>query len=303
MMAAKPALGQQPVDDGTGALLLHRSGHERRRMLVNRVATITATLAATAVILALGIIILFVVVNGLPYVDEQFLTMDTENYNQGGALAAILGSLQMVPLATLIAAPIAILGGVYLAESRPGRMSGAVRMATETLAGLPSVVVGIFVFTILVAPTGKYTALAGSVALAVIMIPIVARSTEEIIRLVPASVREAALALGIPVWKTMLRVVVRTAMAGILAALMLAVARAAGETAPLILTTTGNQQVNVGNFLGSMDSLPTFIWLASGQPDDLLNGQAWAASLVLMVFVLITNIIVRGRTAGRRRAH
>ena len=270
-------------------------------MLANRVMTFTATLASASVLVILVLIILFVVVNGLPYIDRQFLTLDTEDFDQGGALAAILGSLQMVPLAAVMAAPIGILGGVYLAESRAGRIPGAVRLATETMAGLPSVVVGIFVFAIMVAPTGKYTALAGSIALAVIMIPIVARSTEEIVRLVPTSVREAALALGIPVWKTTLRVVLRTALAGILAALMLAIARAAGETAPLILTTTGNQQVNVGNFFGSMDSLPTFIWLASGQPSDVLVGQAWGASVVLLFFVLITNILVRGRTAGRKR--
>jgi phosphate transport system permease protein len=140
------------------------------------------------------------------------------------------------------------------------------------------------------------------VALAVIMVPIVARSTEEIVRLVPTSVREAALALGIPVWKTVLRVIVRTALAGILATVMLAVARVAGETAPLILTAVGNQAANVGDVLSPMDSLPTFIWYASGQPNDLLVGQAWGAALILMLFVLTANLLVRGRTAGRRRS-
>ena len=303
MTSATTAFGRQlPTNDDTGELLLRRTGQERRRMLRNTIATVTASLAALGVLTVLGVIILFVVVNGLPYIDQQFLTQDAQGYDQGGGLAAILGSLQMVPLAALIAAPIGIMGGIYLAESHQGRVADTVRLATETLAGLPSVVIGIFVFTILVAPVGRDSALAGAVALSVIMIPILARSVEEIIRLVPTSVREAALALGIPVWKTTTRVVVRTALAGILAALMLAVARAAGETAPLILTAIGNQQVNVGDFTGSMDSLPTFIWLSSGQPSDLLVGQAWAASLVLLVFVLVANILVRGRTAGRKRA-
>ena len=280
-----------------------RSRSERRRIWVDRLMTLVASLAAASLLISLLTIIAFVVVSGLPYIDEQFLTKETIGYGEGGALAAMLGSLQMVPLATLIGAPIGILGGIYLAEARPSRISYTIRVATEVLAGLPSVVIGVFAFTFLVAPRGSYSALAGSVALAVIMIPIVARSTEEIVRLVPGSVREAALALGIPVWKTVLRVIVRTALAGILATVMLAVARIAGETAPLILTAVGNQATNVGDFLSPMDSLPTFIWYASGQPSDLLVGQAWAAALILMLFVLIANILVRGRTAGRRRTN
>ncbi len=276
------------------------TAHDRRRRLTNRLATGLCLAMCALTALSLGAILAFVVGNGLLGLDRQFFTMEATGYNQGGALAAIAGSLQIVPLATIIAAPLGILAGVYLSEQKDGRLASILRVATETMVGLPSVVIGIFVFTVLVLPFKQYSAAAGAAALAIIMVPIIARSTEEILLLVPGSVREAALALGIPVWRTTLSVVLRTALAGILTAVMLAVARAAGETAPLILTAIGNQALNVGNLTAPMDSLPTFIYFNSGQPDDLLVAQAWGASLVLLLFVLIVNIAVRGRSVGRR---
>lgn len=280
--------------------ILRPTRRDRRRAIINRAASLLCLAAAGVVTISLGAILAFVVGNGLLGLDAQFFTRESTAYNQGGALAAIAGSLQIVPLATLLAAPVGILAGVYLAEPHGGRLASVLRFATETMVGLPSVVVGIFAFSVLVLPFRQYSALAGAVALAIIMLPIIARASEEILLLVPGSVREAALALGIPVWRTTLSVVVRTALGGILAAVMLAVARAAGETAPLILTAVGSQALNVGDVLAPMDSLPTFIYFASGQPDDVLVAQAWSASLVLLVFVLVVNVLVRGRSIGRR---
>jgi phosphate transport system permease protein len=282
--------------------LLERTSDDLRRHRRDRVWTRLCQAAAALVVAVLGVIILTVVLEGLKGLSIRFFTQEAYGFEDGGALAAILGTLQLVPLATLIAAPIGVLAGLYMAESTDRRLPGLLRTGTETMAGLPSVVVGIFVFTIVVLPMRSYSAFAGVIAIAVIMLPIIARSTEEIVRLVPGSVREASLALGIRPWRTTLSVVIRTAAAGILTAVMLAVARGAGETAPLILTSVGNQSVNVGDLSQPMDSLPTFIYFASGQPSEVLTSQAWAASLVLLAFVLALNVIVRWRTIGRRAA-
>jgi phosphate transport system permease protein len=156
------------------------------------------------------------------------------------------------------------------------------------------------VFTFLVLPFHQYNAFAGSVALAVIMIPVVMRTTEEIIRLVPKDLREAALALGVPAWRTVASVVLRTGLAGILTGVMLAVARAAGETAPLLFTALGSRLINVGDFSKPMDALPIFIYVNARQPYEALNEQAWSAALLLLLFVLTVNILVRARSWGRK---
>jgi len=152
-----------------------------------------------------------------------------------------------------------------------------------------------------VLPFHQFNALAGSLALAIIMVPVVMRTTEESLRLVPGSLREASLALGVPMWRTALSVVLRTGLSGVAAGLMLAVARAAGETAPLIFTAFGNQLINVGGLGKPMDALPLFIFVNARQPYEAQNSQAWGAALLLLLFVLAVNVIVRGR-AGRRNS-
>ena len=150
------------------------------------------------------------------------------------------------------------------------------------LVGVPSILIGIFVFTFLVLPFKQYNAFAGSVALAVIMVPVIMRTTEEILKLVPGSLREASLALGIPTWRTVLSVVIRTGLPGILTGIMLAVARAAGETAPLLFTALGSRLINVGDFTKPMDALPLFIYVNARQPFELQNQQAWGAAFLLL---------------------
>jgi phosphate transport system permease protein len=259
-----------------------------------------ATLVATFLILVpLAALVAYVLVNGLPWIDLEFLTSAPVNNIHGGALNAIVGSLQIVPLATLLAAPLGILGGIYLAEIAPPRVATAMRFASDVMVGLPSVVVGVFCYALLVVPFHGYSSFAGVVALAIIMIPVIVRNTEEILRLVPQSVREGGLALGMPRWRTITVVVLRAGLGGILTGVILAVARAAGETAPLLLTALGSQLVNVGDFTKPMESLPTFIYASSGQPSPVLVGQAWAAALLLLVFVLAANILVRLTTARR----
>jgi phosphate transport system permease protein len=170
------------------------------------------------------------------------------------------------------------------------------------MVGIPSILIGIFVFTFLVLPFRHFNAFAGSVALALLMIPVVMRTTEEIIRLVPNALREASLALGVPAWRTVLSVVLRTGLGGILTGVMLAVARAAGETAPLLFTALGSRLVNVGGLDKPMDALPLFVFINARQPIVALNQEAWGAALLLLLFVLAVNILVRARTVARGRA-
>jgi phosphate transport system permease protein len=206
----------------------------------------------------------------------------------------------MVPLASLMAIPVGILGGVYVAEFAERRSASLIRFAADVMVGVPSILVGLFVFTFLVLPFKQFNALAGSVALAVIMIPVILRTTEEILRLVPGTLREASLALGVPVWRTALSVVIRTGLPGILTGVMLAFARAMGETAPLLFTALGSRLVNVGDLGRPMDSLPVFIYVNARQPYELQNQQAWGAAFLLLLVVLVINVAVRARTWGRQ---
>ena len=188
---------------------------------------------------------------------------------------------------------------LQVAEFAGRRSAHLVRFAADVMVGVPSILIGIFVFTFLVLPFKQYNAFAGSVALGLIMIPVILRTTEETLRLVPGSLREASLALGIPMWRTVLSVVIRTGLGGILTGVMLAFARAMGETAPLLFTALGSRLVNVGDFGKPMDSLPVFIYVNARQPYELLNQQAWGAAFLLLLIVLVINVSVRARTWGR----
>jgi phosphate transport system permease protein len=208
----------------------------------------------------------------------------------------------MVALATIVAVPVGTLAAVYVNEFARTSTSRAIRFAADVLVGVPSILIGIFVFTFLVLPFKQFNAFAGGIALAVIMIPVIMRTTEEILKLVPGSLREASLALGIPMWRTVLSIVMRTGLTGILTGVMLAVARAFGETAPLLFTALGSRLVNVGDFKKPMDALPLFIYNNARQPFPALNQQAWASALLLLIVVLAINVLVRARTWGSRAA-
>jgi phosphate transport system permease protein len=281
--------------------LLIRSSRERRRELTDRVMRFLALAAAVACVIPLIAMIGFVTVNGITAVNIDLFTKPAKALGiGGGAAAANLGTIQMVGVATLIAVPMGVVGGFYLNEFASRRSARWVRFAADVLTGVPSILIGIFAFTVLVVPMKHYNAIAGSLALAVIMIPIIMRTTEEILRMIPGTLREAGLALGVPVWRVLLQVVLPTGLAGILTGVMLAVARAAGETAPLLFTALGSRLINVGDFNQPMDALPLFIYANARQPYDELNHQAWGAAFLLLVFVLVVNILVRYRTWGRK---
>jgi phosphate transport system permease protein len=283
------------------AARLRGSGVRRRRDVVDRTMRTVALLAALACAVPLGAVLWFVVGNGLSALNLDLLTKGPKALGIGGGAAnAILGSLQMVPLAAVMALPIGVLGAVYVAEFAERRSARVIRFCADVLVGVPSILVGVFVFTLLVLPFKQFNAFAGSVSLAVIMVPVVMRTTEESLHLVPNALREASLALGVPVWRTVISVVLRTGMTGILTGAMLAVARAMGETAPLLFTALGSRLINVGDFTKPMDALPVFIYVNARQPDDVLNQQAWGAAFLLLAVVLVINVAVRARSWGRQ---
>jgi phosphate transport system permease protein len=272
-----------------------------RRTRTDRIMRSVAALAAIACVVPLAAVLIFVTLNGVAALNLDLLTKASRAQGiGGGAYAAIVGTIQMVAVATILAVPFGVLAGVYVNEFASTRSGRAIRFAADVLVGVPSILIGVFVFTFLVLPFKQYNAFAGSVALAVIMVPVIMRTTEEILKLVPTSLREASLALGIPTWRTVLSVVLRTGLPGILTGIMLAVARAAGETAPLLFTALGSRLVNVGDFSKPMDALPLFIYVNARQPFELQNQQAWGAAFLLLLFVLVVNVLVRARTAGRR---
>jgi phosphate transport system permease protein len=280
---------------------LVRSRNEARRSIVDRFFRGLCFVAAIVGIIPLFAIIGYVVLNGIAALNLDLITKPPRALGTGGgAVAAILGSLQLVGLATVIAVPVGVGAAVYVAEFGGRRSATIVRFAADVLVGIPSILMGIFVFTFLVLPFRHFNAFAGSVALAFLMVPVVMRTTEEIVRLVPDSLREASLALGVPRWRTVLSIVLRTGLGGILTGIMLAVARAAGETAPLLFTALGSRLVNVGSFDKPMDALPIFVFINARQPIAALNEQAWGAALLLLLFVLTINILVRVRSVSRQ---
>ncbi len=262
-------------------------------------AVLTAA-AAGAVILPLVLIFAFLLWQGAAAINVDFFTHLPKPVGEvgGGMANAIIGTLILLGLASLLGLPIGILGGVYLAESRDPRLPWIVRFLADVLNGVPSIVIGIFAYTLVVLPMRRFSAVAGGVALAVIMLPIVVRTTEEMVRLVPASLREAGLALGVPEWKVVLRVVLPTARAGIVTGAMVAVARVAGETAPLLFTAFGNRFWHQG-LDQPIAALPLQIFAYAIAPYDDWHRQAWAGALVLIVLVLVVSLMARLATRGR----
>jgi len=250
--------------------------------------------AAALAILPLAAILGMLIVKGAGSLDVAFFTKSSVPLGEtgGGFAHAIAGTVMIVGLACVIGVPVGVGAGIYLAEFGGGRFGWLVRFMADTLNGIPSIVIGIFAWTWIVRPSGKFTAFAGGVALACILVPIVARTTEEMVRLVPNSLREAALALGYPRWRTSLTVVVRSAGAGIVTGCLVAVARVAGETAPLLFTALGNQFFSTDIF-GAMAALPLQIYVYAIGPYDEWHRQAWAGALVLILMVLLLGTMAR----------
>jgi phosphate transport system permease protein len=258
--------------------------------------------AAALALLPLAAIMAMLILKGAGSLDLNFFTRSSVPLGEagGGFAHAIVGTLIIVGLACAIGIPIGVGAGIFLAEFGSGALGWLVRFVADTLNGIPSIVIGIFAWTWIVRPAGRFTAFAGGVALAVILIPIVARTTEEMVRLVPNSLREAALALGYPRWRTSLQVVARTAGAGIVTGCLVAMARVAGETAPLLFTALGNQFFSTDLF-GAMAALPLQVYVYAVGPYDEWHRQAWAGALVLILLVLLLGFLARLATRAHRR--
>ncbi len=274
----------------------------RRRIVSGAMTALVAVLSFVAV-LALVLILGYLVAKGASSLDWSFFVKNPVPAGQagGGVANAIVGTVIIVGLAALIGLPIGIGTGLYLAEYGSGRLGWVVRFVADVLNGTPSIVVGIFAWTWLVKPMGHFSALTGSVALAVLMVPMLARTTEEMVRLVPHSLREAALALGYPRWRTSLRVIARTALAGIVTGCLVGIARVAGETAPLLFTALGNLNFST-SVLQPMQTLSLQIYVYATGPFDEWHRLAWAAALVLMGLVLLLSLAARWAIRQRHGA-
>jgi phosphate transport system permease protein len=278
---------------GEGHVMEIRAGNRGGRRVTNTVMTSLTTLCAVVAVAVLLLILGYITYRGVTAINFQFLTDTPKPVGEGGGIGnAIAGSFLLLLLACAIGLPIGIACGVYLAEFGGNWFGQTVRFMADTLTGVPSIIVGVFVYTLIVLPQKHFSALAGGVSLGLIMVPIVTRTTEEMIRLVPTSLREGALALGAPQWRVTLGVVLPAAMSGIATGVMLAVARVTGETAPLLFTAFGSRFFNW--YLDQPTaSLTVQIYNYAISPYDEWHAQAWAATLVLMTFILLINIGVR----------
>lgn len=273
---------------------------DRHRVALRRRATerLIVALLALATIAAVAILVTilgYVTVRGLPALSLDFFTRRPLPLGEagGGVQPALVGTLVLAAVSGAIAIPVGIAAAIFVVEYRSGRFAAPVRFAAELIAGLPSIVIGVFVWAFLVRGLiGHFAALAGAVALAVIMVPIVARTVEEVLRLVPTSLREAALALGAPRWKVILRVVLPTARAGVITASVLALARSAGETAPLLLTALGNDFFST-DLLRPIGALPLQIYRYAVSPYDDWHTKAWGTSLVLVLVIGAIGLLLR----------
>ncbi len=270
-----------------------------RRRLSSAVMTGLAAGCALFAVTMLLLILGYIAVRGVGALNLRFLVETPQPVGEGGGIGnAITGSLMLLGLASFIGLPLGVAAGVFLAEFGEGRFASLVRFVTDTLTGVPSIVVGVFVYTVVVLPMGNFSALAGGVALAIIMTPIVARTTEEMIRLVPHSLREGALALGAPQWRVTTGVVLPAAAPGIATGAMLAVARVSGETAPLLFTAL-NYRFFSHDLFQPVASLTVQIYNYAISPYEEWHALAWAATLVLMTLILVINVAVRFLTRKR----
>ena len=300
---------------------LHLSWVYRQRKITNAVMLTMTGVATLTAVVPLVWIIVYVLLKGIRFINLGFFLHLPQPMGVpgGGVLHAIEGSCLMVALSVLLSIPPALLASFYLTTYPKTILSTALRFGTDLLSGIPSIVVGLFGYAVIVAVQKHYSALAGGIVLAIIMLPVVLRSAEEMLKLVPRELREGSLALGAPEWKTSLAVVLPACAEGVVTGVMLAVARAAGETAPLIFTALGNDSYEIGRYIRQgiehhqpvarivgqilgqpTDALPLTLWKYAQQPYPERVEHAWAVALVLMLFVLVLNVVARLWLARRR---
>jgi phosphate transport system permease protein len=264
------------------------------RAVKNRLFTILIVLSAVVVLVPLFMVIRYVFVQGASSLNLSFFTELPKPVGEigGGMKHAILGTIYIVLLGALIAVPIGVTCGIYLSEFRKSKLSKTLRLTVDLMSGIPSIVIGIFAYLMVVVPLKSFSALAGGVALSIIMLPIIVKTSEEILKLVPDHIREAGLALGLPRWKVILFIILKGSISNLLTGIILAISRAAGETAPLLFTAFGNMYLSF-NMKEPMATLPVQIYTYAISPFKDWQRQAWAGAFVLMVLILSMNIFAR----------
>ncbi len=263
---------------------------------------LVTTLVCSAFLVALAplvSVLSYTVEQGRARFDAEFFSRSLRNIGArdagGGAYHAILGTLEQVGLATIISVPFGILVAIYIVEyGGRGRLASAIRFFVDVMTGIPSVVAGLFVLSFWILGLGfGASGFAAALALTILMLPTIVRSTEEMLKLVPAALREASLALGVPLWKTILRIVLPTALPGIVTGVMLAIARAMGETAPILLTAFGSASINTDPFNDPQESLALFVYKQAGDAQQTAVNRAWTAALTLIMVVMALNLLAR----------
>ncbi|MDK0521055.1 phosphate ABC transporter permease PstA [Streptomyces sp. ML-6] len=271
---------------------------ENRRQAKDRLATSIVWVCFLLAVVPLASLLWTTVSRGAERLDGYFLSHSMAGVlgseATGGVYHALIGTLEQVGIATLISAPLGMLTAVYLVEYGKGALARAVTFFVDVMTGIPSIVAGLFILSLMLMAEIQPSGLMGALALTILMIPVVVRSTEEMLKLVPNELREASLALGVPKWRTILKVVLPTAIGGITTGVMLAIARIAGETAPIMLLVFGSQLINSNPFQGAQSSLPFYIWEQYKVGTEQSYDRAWAAALVLIAFVMILNLVARG---------
>ncbi|BBH65016.1 phosphate transport system permease protein PstA [Actinoplanes sp. OR16] len=278
---------------------------EGKRSAKNRTMKSLIYAACVLAVLPLASVVWTLVSKGAERLDANFFGTSMNNISardpEGGAYHAIIGTLEQVGIATLIAVPLGVLGAIYLVEYGRGRFANTVRFFVDVMTGIPSIVAGLFILSfwvLIVSPwfndgNPRFSGFAASLALTVLMLPTIVRSTEEMLRLVPGPLREGSYALGVPQWKTILKVVLPTALPGIVTGVMLAIARAAGETAPVLLVAGGAAAINFDPFAGNQQSLALFVYQQAGDASRYAPARAWTAALTLVALVLILTIAAK----------
>lgn len=265
----------------------------KRRILYDKLFKITIVLLSFCSILPLFFILFFITSKGISVINWTFLTNLPKPVGEmGGISNAIIGTLLLVSIATAFSVPVGILAGIFLAENRAGRLASLTRLCVETLQGVPSIVIGIIAYIWLVIPMGSFSALSGGMALGIMMLPVIITATEETLKLVPESLREASLALGVSYPRTILKVILPAGISGIVTGILLSIARVAGETAPLLFTAFGSPFMNV-NVLKPINSLPLMIFNYATSPYPEWHALAWGASFILIAIVLGLNLMAK----------
>ncbi len=294
-MSEKAPLSETDSPHGS---LLEPSRSARIRHLRSELWTGLCSASAALVLIPLISVLVYITVRGAPGLNAAFFTnLPTPVGEPGGGMGnAVLGTLVLIALACLFGLPVGIGAGIYLGEVGRGRLASAIRFIADVLAGVPSITIGVFVYTLMVVTMKRFSAIAGGIALAIVMLPTVVRTTEELVKLVPGHLREASLALGVPQWRTALFVTLRSAAPGILTGIMLAIARIAGETAPLLFTAFGSRY-----WIEALDrptaSLPVQILSYATSPYADWQAQAWTGAFVLVSIVLLLNLVARFATS------